>query len=220
MKKIFLSALLFVMLISMSFENSYATCPSGYTEYTTSGLYTYSSGMSVFTCHITIVYCCKWDNTLKQVVSEIQSFQGTYGNCISAIPNWPHFLDWLHQTVGAASDISCAPTYPPCDDPNINYYENIVSSASCWQYENFQPYTGDDFHLRMKKCEDSGSKCVSTWRVCLNYNYTPATINRTFISRTLVGTPNCSTTIPTLPEEGSYLWETYWTTYCFVLPCN
>ncbi len=69
-KKAVLLFAILVFLFSIGIEKVEATCPSGYTEYSTSGVYTYNSGTSVFTCNITIVYCCLWDNNLKQIVSE------------------------------------------------------------------------------------------------------------------------------------------------------
>lgn len=140
MKKISIGFILtFVLFVSTSL-NMYATCPSGYTSYTLSATYPYTyvvSGVTYYyTCPMTIKYCCKWDNTLKQVVIIIDDFYGTTTNCPDAIPDWSDFINWLHNQVALASHVSCAPAFPPCDDVNNPYYETKITSSQCWKIEN------------------------------------------------------------------------------------
>ena len=208
-----------VILIFCEIAISYADCPPGYTEHIISSTYVYNYGEYTFTCDYVVAYCCTWDNNLKRVVVQIEWFWGQYNWCVFTIPNWNHFLNWLHETVGDSADNLCVPAYPPCDDTTQNYYERTVSSDRCWKYENWQPYQGDDYVLRMKSC-NSYARCESLWRICLDYSTNPASLKQTLISKVANGIPGCVTQEPTLPPEGDPQWNQHWETYCFATPCD
>jgi len=221
MKNYIVSLILGLTLVISTSSNLYATCPSGYTSYTIAATYTYTPlGGGTFNCPMTIKYCCKWDNSLKQVVSIIDDFYGTTTNCATAIPDWVDFLTWLHNTVAQSSHLACAPEFPPCDDLVNPYYEVKVTSSRCWKIANrlvdgaYNDYVWVHTFIN---CQTS-DKCVSTWRVCLDYNFSPPKVVRTFVSKVSLGTPACPDTEPTLPPAGK-TDEEPWITDCFAKPC-
>jgi hypothetical protein len=221
MKKIFI--LIVIVFLSLTFIQAKADCPTGYTEYSYNTTYTYEypSGGGTFTCHVTVIYCCKWDNVNKEVITEITEIrpQTSGNNCLAYIPDIDVFLSWIHDETAQNADNSCKPQYPDCDDDTDPYYIFKVNMARCWFYKNYKMYVGDDVYSTvLRKCE-LGFKCVSKWQICLDYNYSPPELRLTFISKTPQGTPTCSTTVPTLPPAGK-TWEEYWETGCFSTECN
>lgn len=212
----------FLMLFLVSLNVVKADCPTnppGWEQHTVTAVYSYNSGGYAFTCNITIVFCCYWNNNLKRVISQIDYDFGTNNHCIDAIPNETDFNNWLHQIVGYWASIYCSPSFPPCDDPNQSYYEVSVSSSLCWYYENWQPYLGDDYVLRKVKCGDKSNYCMTIWRVCMDFSVTPPVIRRTFYSKQQYGQPQCPITKPTLPPDNDPKWQEHWITSCFSQPC-
>ncbi|MCX7736508.1 MAG: hypothetical protein N2319_07315 [Candidatus Kapabacteria bacterium] len=98
----------------------------------------------------------------------------------------------------------CIGQYPPCDHPTLNYYEVEIKSATCIYYENkyIPPYPGEDamWLLRAKSC--GAGKCVSTYRVCLDYQFSPPKISTELISRTIENAYCPPNGRPNLPPEG------------------
>jgi hypothetical protein len=151
------------------------------------------------------------------VVKEITEYYSYKSNCLSAIPNWPDFLNWLHSEVSRAADNICTPSYPPCTDLNNPFYLVTVSSALCNYYENINLYLGDDvYSLKVKRC--SSGSCTTKWKVCIDYSISPPETKWTFVEF-INGSGNCPLTKPTLPPQGK-TWDEPWTTSCFLVECG
>lgn len=197
-----------------------AACPQGWDSDTIQAMYSYNFNGYQFSCYFTIIYCCRWNNDLKQVQAIIDVIYPTYSSiCWLFIRDWWDFNNWVHNTVAVAS-ISCSPPYPPCDDPNTNYFEIKVIANHCWYYENIQKYIGDDYILMKKRCGNLTNYCEITWRVCIDYSQNPPRISRTLVSRNSIGQPQCPDTYPELPPDDDPRWGQYWITQCFAHPCN
>jgi len=221
-KLIFINCYFFT---SLSFVESYADCPPGYTQETLNEVnysYQYPSGGGYFECKVDIVYCCKWDNNLKEVVVEITEVKphNPDSNCLVYLPDINDFISWLHTVTAQHADKFCSPLFPPCDD-NINpFYIFKVFVAGCWYYKNLQLYPHDDIYgTLMRPCPYETTECISTWKVCYDYTYTPAQLTYIFVSKTLSGTSTCPTTMPTLPPAGK-TWDEPWESDCFSTGCN
>lgn len=217
MKKVLLflfSVLSFFSAISTASAD--IVCPNGYSgPFTIQETYTYPPS---FVCNVSISFCCKWDNTQKTSSVEIEELWETGGgHCLAYIPNWSDFLLWLHEIVLDRTRVACEPPITPCDDEENPFFIHKISSANCIYYQNMIKYPGDDIYsLVIKKCPGS-VYCLSTWRIC--YDYDLETIRKTFVSMEMTGSAYCSETKPTLPPQGKG-WEEAWYTECFLWSCE
>ena len=221
MKKLVVLFLSFVFF-SLNYELN-ADCPQGYELIDYNDVYVIEeNGQVIHECNVTIEICCKWDNDAKKIRVEIHDVyslaESGERNCLSWVISWADFFNWLSESVLEHAEILCAPEYPPCDDPENSYYELEIHKAKCWRFEN-DIYPGDPggrFYLKIKPCDDE-VECVEVWRLCYDYESSPPDppeLKKYFIERYLIGTPTCSTEVPTIPPEGKG-WDDYWVTGCF-----
>ncbi len=220
MKKLLI--FLVIVFLSLSFVKTKADCPPGYTQHTLATVYSYSTPETEYTCHVMIVYCCKWDNNLKKIVIEVDFIFTTYSyHCLALIPDENHFSAWLHNAIASDAKNFCSPPYPPCDDNNNPYYIAEINIAGCWYYKNWQPYYPDDVYgLWRFPCKNSNYKCRSIWKICMDYNVTPPEPRKILISKTPVSDDHyCHHPVPQMPPPGK-TWDEYWETDCFSTECN
>jgi len=137
------------------------------------------------------------------------------------VPNVDDFINWLHETIAAHANVLCMPPYPPCDDQQNPYYVLEINIERCWKYKNEEAYRGEifDYVPRLYPCKGTGVWCQTIWRICLDYNYTPARLTITSISKDVIGSPGCLTEKPELPPQGKTFDEP-WETYCFETACQ
>lgn len=224
MKKllIFINIIFIITIASLN-----AGCPPGYERRSISGVFMYEYQGQVFTCHITVFFCCKWDVELHTVVVEIDYLQSTYSDeCIRWIPKEKQgeLFDWVMLLISNNSENLCLLEYPPCDHPTRNYYTLSVKRPLCfyWKNEYIPPYPGEEpiWKLRILKCSEDVARCVEVWRICYNYSYNPPRIQKIFISRQIEGQPwYCNQGKPDLPPDGK-TWEEAWETDCYFFSCN
>ncbi len=212
--------LIIIVFLSFSFVQSKADCPPGYTEYSYNATYTYEypSGGGSFSCHVTVTYCCKWDNVQQKIIIEITKVEPTYpqNNCLAYLPDIMDFFDWLHLATAEKADLSCHPI-KPCDDNSEPYTITEINVVRCWYYKNFLTLDGEYLTI-LRKC-DVTFKCVSVWKLCRDFNYSPPKLVKELISKSPIGNPTCSSTVPDLPPSGKE-WDESWETECFSIDCN
>lgn len=222
-KSIILSMTLIIFLVSISF----AGCPPGYEPKSISGVFNYTYLGQPFTCHITVFFCCKWDINTHTIIVELDYMQSTYSNdCMGLIPEEKQgdMYDWAMELVIDKADSLCLLQYPPCDHPSLNYYTLEIKRPLCWYWENafIPPYPGEEpiWILRTKKCSESSARCVVIWRVCYDYSNNPPLLQKTFVSRQIIGQSwNCINGRPKLPPPGNS-WEEAWYTDCYLYDCQ
>ncbi|MCX6147109.1 MAG: hypothetical protein NTW25_07635 [Candidatus Kapabacteria bacterium] len=210
MKKIFLSALLFVMLISMSYELSYASCPSGYYS---GFVYKNISG-----CNFKVTYCYKCDPT---GVTDIQLDTITIplGCSLSlALNNLQAISEAAVYNI--ISTGGC--TTQPCGTIPPTVYSIKVSTNICNRVVNTVYFNGvDSLHLNtlLIPCDPGGAYCERRYAVCVDNNQTPPVYYTNYLGSTPYGSPSCTAGVPTLPPSGKSMDE-YWDTGCFTTGCN
>jgi hypothetical protein len=194
MKKIFLSSLLFVMLISMSFENSNAQpCPTGYTESTAT--FTYSNGST--TCTYIIDFCFQCSPGSGPMKVNLNWFSTSDATCFNLM--MANFDDFIVKAKNYILEnhtaILCGGTLP-C---NQGYKPVYVYTPRCWQIYN------DCSQYILRACDDVYF-CKSTYNTCLDYNYSPPRLVQIKVGgdSEIGGTPPCSAGTPPLPPCYSF----------------
>ncbi|ROL62557.1 hypothetical protein D9V86_00075 [Bacteroidetes/Chlorobi group bacterium ChocPot_Mid] len=219
MKKVLISFIITSCLLPFFRYEASSDCPQDYQSGTIQATYRYNIGEFIFTCDVTIYYCCKWDNDLKTLVFQVDTLSSTYNNCLAYITNKSLFMDWVHNTVALNATGPCNPLWPPCDD-SIKYYIE-VNSFVCKFYENrnISNIPGDPaFRLFLIKCQGT-VKCVSKWEKCIDYSQSPAKDSVKLVDKYITGIPGCEDDEPQIPPQGKS-WDEFWTTKCFVIPCE
>jgi hypothetical protein len=129
------------------------------------------------------------------------------------------FNVWLHSYISEKTNQLCAPQYPPCDDPTVNYYEVEIQSAVCIFYKHDLIYGETEIYKNyIVSCTGENAYCKSIWRVCIDYN-PPIHIDKQLISKEVINVPHCNWDRPDLPPAG-YGWDEPWETDCFRTQCN
>jgi hypothetical protein len=177
MKKIFLSALLFVMLISMSVEKAEATCPTGFTEYTQT--ITYGG------CEWTVIFCVKCGITNPYNEVWIQQFSIQYGCYDYFMSHSQEVIDAIAANVTVLSADICG-IKPPCGS-GIRY--TYVYVATCWQ--NMHVVNSTENYFVQRFCSDL-EFCKSTYSTCWDYSVTPAVPVLTLVGKQYYGDPQCA----------------------------
>ncbi len=195
MKKIFLSVLLFVMLISMNYEKSNATCPSGYTEY--------SQTVTINGCDFFVRFCFKCpvsSNTGIEII--INQFSIPNSTCYTYfVNNSQSVIESIkNQLISDMAFTGCG-SILPCNQGSKPVY---VYVPICWQTFHFHDSNEDYYELRV--CNDV-VLCKSTYSICYDYSTSPPTKVTTFVGKTIVGgTPPCDAGIPSnwLPDWNAF----------------
>jgi hypothetical protein len=185
MKKIILSALLFVMLISMSLEKAEAQCATGYTLTSVSVPY--------MGCTYSVQICFKCSVSSNGFDFNIVSISPADSACYRLLlDSLKPFLAYAKKFVFENySHTLC--TIPPCNQGLDGYAE--VRTPMCWKMFN------NNGVIDLVAC--SGAYCRESYSVC--FNYTTMRTQRTWISTDLIGTIDCPTTKPPTPVvNGTY----------------
>ncbi len=207
--------LLIVLSFGFAFANLKAACPPDYEEHWVDATYSYFAGG--FTCDVRIYFCCKWDNNLKQVVSQIEWVLPRYNNCLIYLPSWRDFLSWLHQTVAYWANRVCMPEHPPCDDTVNVEFKVVVINSRCMYWENWEKYPGD-YVTRLVFC-GYDINCNYVYKVCIDYSVNPPVEREIFLYSYADEPLLCPTEEPQLPPPGKS-WDEPWMTNCFAKPCE
>ncbi len=208
MKKIFLSALLFVMLFAMSFESSNSSCPSGYTAASFS-----FNHPSIWGCTITVDYCYQCapsSNGVKTILDKI-SFST---NCFPSLALNVSFFNMVSDEVMKNVKTLC--TIGPCPNNSTNYSE--VTRAVCVNLVN-QPLGNDEHNTWMEFCNDDGATCTRYYSACWQQTPPPPTFQATYVSTVTNGSASCNSTVPSIPPTG-YNYNQEWPYYCFIIACQ
>jgi hypothetical protein len=207
--------IIFLMLFSLIFfigENKTYSCPDGWQELSFERTYSYSYAGGEFQCDFRITYCCGWDAVNQERVIMFKWVSPVNSSiCFLLLPNWDDFLLWLHRVTKEHAKDSCF-ALPSCDDTvNVVYKYKIVTSP-CVYYENWQPYWGDDYVMRIVFCNDSSVyKCV--YKMCYDFHFSPPQLRIVFLNMVPVN-QRCAVEEPQVPPPGK-TWEQHWITNCF-----
>jgi hypothetical protein len=206
MKKIFLSSLLFVMLISMSFENSNSSCPSGYVSQTIN--FPIPGISPTCTASIEICYHCNPTGISDVIIGTLTVPACADISWFLVDANWNTFEDFIYANINYGS---CNPA--PCDQGGTSFTVKSHRISCC--YVQNQVVGGVHYSSLLIPCDPDGAYCESTYNVC----WDGTKYVSTYVSSTPVGTPGCSATKPTLPLY-PYTWNDPWSTSCFNNTCG
>ena len=192
MKKIILSALLFVMLISMNYENSNAQCLPGGTLYT----FSYNIG----DCHYVVSYCEYYDpisNTYAIDIVKVTFDWSGFAPCGGISIN-PTFMNdakdravndfFLNHTDPMSVSI------PPC--PSQSTFLLDFKAISCW-YASLYTENGNS-KIRIEPCTTSGAIAFCQVKYTICRNMSTGKIERTQVSSTYSTGYACSEGFPDL----------------------
>ncbi|MCX6147107.1 MAG: hypothetical protein NTW25_07625 [Candidatus Kapabacteria bacterium] len=205
MKKIILSALLYVMLISVNCDNLVADCPPNYIQQ----IILYSIPGTNCVAKVEVCYQCTPTNSGNVNIGAIEIYdcddrQNAWG--VLNADNRSALIKYaiLHINYG-----NCTP--PPCDQGVKQF---VVRSSACNYYQNVV-VNGVKIVSKLIPCSSDGAYCEKTYNLCWDGTTMLVTLTGSY----LIGIPNCSTI---LPEIGSYPynWDQNWETYCFTAGCN
>ena len=191
MKKIFLSALLFVMLISMSVEKAKAQCLNGGTLYTV----TYHPSSD---CSVILEYCMYYDAATNTFVFDLVSMKiphsdisdPCFGYTITSA-ELNHMKDKIFDNYFSTHTSGI----PPCPDNSTKF--SSFRTANCWQLVN------DEANARFvyTRCEGTNYNCIDSFTIC--FDSVSGKVERTFVSTTpQTGYGTCPTT-PLQPWEAT-----------------
>ncbi len=199
------------LLIAVFAENINALACDPSNTYTTSS---FSYGTPP--CALTATYCCEIDPLTGDIIITFLSLQpDTPGdNCVDAYIQNPYFQAFVENNIMVhfANNSSCAGSVKPCPDNTVHL---VYTRGACWLISNtvISNGMGGYTHVRAYACCPDAN-CETRYTVCLDYNTFPATLQRTLLSKTMVGTLTCSPDSPILPPD------TYnWSTPCFQVSC-
>ncbi|MGB9913440.1 MAG: hypothetical protein ACPLRO_08745, partial [Candidatus Kapaibacteriota bacterium] len=142
----------------------------------------------------------------------MRNIKPLYLSCFLYLPNLGNFLEWLHRVTYQHAEANCYTDLPSCDDTNHIVYKILFIRADCIYYENWQPYWGDDFVMRIVFCNYAYFKC--TYKVCYDFSSSPPTKRTIFLSMESEP-PSCPQEEPQVPPPGK-TWDQHWITHCFL----
>jgi hypothetical protein len=185
MKK--LSLLLIAIFSLLAFNNANAqNCPSGWSQGTT---YVEYSG-----CTFTVHYCyyCTTSTYMEAEFDFIEAQNATCNNVLSA--NLPAILALAQSAIYQAAHKECE--VPPCGQ-GLSKKSLIVKVPNCVKKRltNLSPF-GSGYHLQMDFCRTE-TYCVTVYKYCIDYSQNPPVVIPELISKTLIGSQNCTGTEPT-----------------------
>jgi hypothetical protein len=157
MKKIILSALLYVMLISVNYEKSYATCPSGYSSTFTT--------LIINGCEVYVELCKKCEPASHDVALKIFGFTQINPSCTMV----PYLTP--SEVLTKISDILLTPSkimyfctgfeVPPCDPPTAGG-EVSYSIPICWSKINISN------SIHFQACDTADVNCDALYKWCFD----------------------------------------------------
>ncbi|MCX6148305.1 MAG: hypothetical protein NTW25_13810 [Candidatus Kapabacteria bacterium] len=158
MKKIFLSALLYVMLISMNYESSNATCLPGWSTYN-------GAVLNIFGCDYYIEVCFKCTPTNSKSV-KLNGYSKVDQSCISSTTNEADIMNEIVNRITDAnfiySNLCIGSTPVPCDEYDAGEFYSI-GVYRCWEKKWFDDY------LWTVPCETGDDLCYYMIKFCFNF---------------------------------------------------
>jgi hypothetical protein len=204
MKKLFI--LIVIIFLSLTFIQSKADCPPGWTSHN----FTYLFNCDDETCVITVYYCTIIQNGEYLVQLDYVIMSECNFDCVYADDFWDILNDKLLE------DAIKDGTFPPC--PNSAMIMK-TEYAKCWKIRNvpYNPIGDEGGYVEIISCGLTG-KCKCTYKVCTDFSVTPPENIKTLVNCEPEPTPACSGIEPQLPPVGK-TWDEPWETNCYYIDC-
>jgi len=213
--KQYFATLLLVLALFFSFtESGVAQCPPGYTSVTVTGAISPTCSFTVTYCYI----CAPGGFNPYSAIIQSESLLQSSTECNLLYTDVRAKID---EAIIADYKYRC--TYPPCGTASIPIF--TVSRAMCTKTRNSAITINGNTSYSASSviCDFNSAYCVTEYSVCAIYETTPecadpVCIKSTFIRNYPVGTPNCSSTLPSIPPTGK-TWFEEWETDCYTVGC-
>ncbi|MCX6148307.1 MAG: hypothetical protein NTW25_13820 [Candidatus Kapabacteria bacterium] len=200
MKKIFLSALLFVMLISMSVEKAEAQCASGDVLFGFIFHYVVPNSNPEKSCDYLIKYCLHCEpsgNATTGTLVSIEIAPGQLNDCMGYAlnpSNDPYnpfdFEVKLSEAIKSEALNHCY--LPPCDGHTYKPME--VRVPVCLKVVNYA-LPNNQHNMVLEFCPGE-AYCVQYYNCCWDNSQTPAWFKCAFLGKAIIGQINCTIPYP------------------------
>jgi hypothetical protein len=217
MKKIILSALLFVMLISISVEKAEATCPTGDVLFAFVFHYVVPLSNPETTCDYLVKYCLHCEPSgnattgtlvsIEKALGQEDFYMGSALYNSNDIYNPFDFMVKLNEAIKGEALNHCY--LPPCDGHTYKPME--VRVPVCLKVVNYA-LPNNQHNMVLEFCPGE-AYCVQYYNCCWDNSHTPALFKCVALGKAIIGQINC--TIP-YPNELNLLlpagksWDEDW----------